>query len=131
MFQILHFSKRRVLSTRSEQVAETVELNAAVSALVEEREGFFEVGALRLMIRHYVLVCGFTLFSRNGFEQRSQIFFVSTSTCARGSEGKWRLGFGDGQDDLLTFFALRGKLLTIQEAAPLRVPRKKVKHVPL
>jgi len=53
--QLLDLCQRRVLPTRPQQVAQVVQRDAAVAALVEEGEGLLEVGALRLCVRHLVL----------------------------------------------------------------------------
>lgn len=42
--QIMNLAQGRVLAARAQQVAELVEGDAAVAALVEERERFFVVG---------------------------------------------------------------------------------------
>ena len=59
--KLLDLRQRRVLSTRSQEVAQVVQRDAAVAALVEEGEGLLEVCALRLWFRHRVLAGPYAL----------------------------------------------------------------------
>ena len=54
LLQIPNLRQRGILAAGAQQVAEGVEGDAAVAAFVEEGEGFFEVGALRLVFAHRV-----------------------------------------------------------------------------
>lgn len=52
--QITDFGQRRVLAAGAQEVAERVEGDAAVAALVEEGEGFFVVCGGLVGVRHFV-----------------------------------------------------------------------------
>lgn len=49
MLEVLDLSESGVLAACAEEVAERIDLDASSAALVEEGEGFFEVGGLRLV----------------------------------------------------------------------------------
>lgn len=55
--QVTDLSERRVLAARAQEVAERVEGDTAVAALVEEGEGFFVVCGGLVGVRHFALVC--------------------------------------------------------------------------
>jgi hypothetical protein len=48
VFEVLDLCECGVLAACAKEVAERIDLDASGSALVEEREGLLEVGALRL-----------------------------------------------------------------------------------
>ena len=56
LLQIPNLRQSGILAAGAQQVAEGVEGDAAVAAFVEEGEGFFEVGALRLVFAHRVSI---------------------------------------------------------------------------
>ena len=60
LLKVADLGEGGVLAACAQEVAQGVDLDTAVTALVEEGEGLLEVGGLRLLVGHAWLVSGLT-----------------------------------------------------------------------